>query len=172
MTINYRAIKRVALHNVRLFFIALDVYKTLFGNGHELVLFRSDTDSGSMIHGVCAHALIDTLYKIILARIRAIEHHVQTCLIQRNRVKRSQHTEIRHLRLCRVTVAIAIHRQTVCHIDVKDILAEMIRHSLCSLSHRLAKIFLLASITPDLGRIRSFSTGMNPRLSGRRADAD
>ena len=61
--------------------------------------------------------------------VRCLIDHVHTGLIHRDRIKARSDPDVMHIGLCRIAVAVAVHRQPVHDIDVDDVVCpDMVAH--------------------------------------------
>ena len=68
-----------------------------------------------------------------------VEHKVEARLVEGYGVERGQYTDVAHLWCRRATVAVAVNRKVVHHIDVYHPAAEIVVNGLCCRSHRFEK---------------------------------
>ena len=93
----------------------------------------------------------DTLYKrlvvIPLCRFHTV-YLVQAGLVKRDRVRGCKYADVIHLRVSRAGVAVTVDGKIVHHIDVYDILPEIISDSLGRSGHGLKETVLVIYVAP------------------------
>ena len=76
-----------------------------------------------------------------------VEYKVEASLVEGNGVGGGQNADVLDTRCGRMSVAVAVHRHIVHHIDINNVLAfllEVVVHSLCRSSHRLKETILIS----------------------------
>ena len=94
--------------------------------------------------------------------------------VKRHRIKGSQDANVRHLRLGRMPVAVAVDGDVVHDADVNGAVAHEIDHSAGGLGHGFDEIFLggLSYLFPHLVKVIGAAGGMDPGFSPAGAAAD
>lgn len=96
------------------------------------------------IDGVGAVARVDALDQMDFAVVIGVHHHVDTSAVERDRISGGEDTEVSHLCLCGVAVAVAVDGKIIGYVDVDDIIAAMVCDSLAGICHRFEEVVLLS----------------------------
>ena len=100
-----------------------------------------------------------------------VEHEVEAGLVEGDGVGGGQNADVLDARCGRVSVAVAVHRHVVHHIDVDNVLAfllEIVVHGLGGSGHRLKEAVLFG----DRPMLLALARRMDVELSGGRGHAD
>ena len=93
---------------------------------------------------------LDERRRIVILGRGIVEHKVNTSLVKRDRVHRSEDAHVVHLGVGRRVVTVAVNREVVHHIDVDDTTLEIVMNRLRCHSHTLDELVLLGSMLPNL----------------------
>ena len=108
-----------------------------------------------------------------LARVGSVDDRVVAGLVDGDRVGGGEDAKIRHFRLSRVRIAVAVDAQAVGDVDVEHILrALVIDDRLAGVGHRFEEVVLLGELAKQLGGFGGDAGGVDVGLAGGGGDAD
>ena len=95
-------------------------YLQILSNLYQVIVTASKPKGMCCFHCMDSMARFHPFNQRGLACIQGIVHCIHTRLVQLNRVRGCENTDIAHFRIMRMGIAVAVHRKPVCHINVNN----------------------------------------------------
>ena len=84
-----------------------------------------------------------------------IAYEVGACFVERDGIERGEDSDVAHLWVGGMGIAVAVYGEVVGHADVNDVVAGVVSDSLCRFGHRLEKVVLIGGFPTVIASFRS-----------------